>query len=268
MPESCSLSMEVAPAGCPACRSSVQSAAWSASPFKVLHCMLGTVCVFAAATFVLWNALKLWLGPCPRVLWMKYTVCMWNFGVVPIIRKQLEPFCFQLSHYCLPLRNMLESNKYAYIIENLYNGYLTRQQCSGRESFSEVNDRPLPRPVLRAPLSDACAAADLICGPDQSSHRRGGSAHETHGRCHFRNVVGRTFRKRFLFLHLDHYIFKFSWNSSVWILLTMVLRNSHQVVRPEAGGYPVGSRELEAVSHTCPCSWTSSNERHVLVPCN
>lgn len=35
------------------------------------------------------------------------------------IRKQLEPFCFQLSHYCLPLRNMLESNKYAYIIENL-----------------------------------------------------------------------------------------------------------------------------------------------------
>lgn len=123
-----------------------------------------------------------------------------------------------------------------------------------------MNDRHLPSPVLRAPLSDACAATVLIYGRNQSSHRRGGSAHETHGRCHFRNVVGRTFRKRFLFLHLDHYIFKFSRNSSVWILLlTVVLRNSHQVVRPEAGGYPVGSRELEAVSPTCPCSWTLSN---------
>lgn len=122
--------------------------------------------------------------------------------------------------------------------------------------------------LLSEPLSDACAAAVRVCGPNQSSHRRGGSAHETHGRCHFRDVVGRTFRKRFLFLHLDRYTFKFSWNSSVWILLTMVLHNSHQAVRPESGGYPVGSRELEAVSPTCPCSRASSNERHVLVPCS
>lgn len=79
-----------------------------------------------------------------------------------------------------------------------------------------------PQPVLRASERCMCSSCSRLWPrPNQSSHRRGGSAHETHGRCHFRGVIGRTFRKRFLFLHLDRYIFKFSWNSSAWILLQL-----------------------------------------------
>lgn len=57
------------PAECPACsRVTFQSAVCLAFPFNVLDCMLEATRIFEVANFVLWNALKLRLGPNPLYL--------------------------------------------------------------------------------------------------------------------------------------------------------------------------------------------------------
>lgn len=66
--------------------------------------MLETICIFETANFVLWNALKLWLGPFPSYLVNEvYSMYMsMKLWVMPIIRKQLEPFCLFSIESLLP----------------------------------------------------------------------------------------------------------------------------------------------------------------------
>lgn len=53
--------------------------------------MLETIYIFEAANFVLWNALKLWLGPVLSYLWL-YSVYVCEALGQCTIRKQPEPF--------------------------------------------------------------------------------------------------------------------------------------------------------------------------------
>ena len=85
--------------------------------------MLETICIFEAANFVLWNALRLWLGPFPSYvvneIYSLVFVKLWGSARNQKTTRTHPFVCFQLRHYCLPLRNMLECSKYVYIVENL-----------------------------------------------------------------------------------------------------------------------------------------------------
>lgn len=70
MLESYGASDEVVPAECPACSRVVFQSAVRLVSVRFSKCLTACwkLCIFEAANFVLWNALKLWLGPGPSPL--------------------------------------------------------------------------------------------------------------------------------------------------------------------------------------------------------
>lgn len=154
MLESYSLSNEAVSTECPACsRVLFQSAMCLTSPLQSTWLHAGNYLYFWSSKLCSLECSEVMAGTFTFISVVIQCVCLWSFGAVHIIRKQLEPFCFQLSRYCLPLRNMLEFNKFVYMVENLpYLGLslthmLTKWQFSERES-STASKWQVPSTVL------------------------------------------------------------------------------------------------------------------------